>query len=657
MKKIPRKVAVIGLDCAIFSLVEKHVKEGKLPTFKKLFDNGTVAVNCLCPYPTITPPNWASIGTGAWPGTHCVTDFHAHQPGTTPSNINIVQAFSSERVKAEYIWDAADKAGKKCIVVNYPGSWPPKMKNGIIVGGAGMTPGDFRDGLPFMEHHEMICADMLITTGIYPNAIKGSFRPAAGWSNLPAGIEDPLEMEVKLIFRDTLTPPVDTIWYVLVHQSGDDGYDTATLSPSKNFKEAFCTLKAGQWSKNIDIVIKMKDGTESDGIFRCKLINISDDAEEFRFYISSIGANSGWSYPPEVAREIHSENGIIAHVGGVFGYRAEWYDMDTFVEIQELYSQWLADAATTLMSKHEWDMFFMHVHSPDWMYHIALTEMNLDPVKDKEQYDMGWDAHLKVYEAEDRLLAQILSVLDEDTLVIVVSDHGAVADGALFNPHHALAMAGLTENLGDVKIGEGLGKRFGENAKMAAGMLLTPDPAKSKALAERTVYVYVNLKGRDPEGIVEPEDYEKVQREICDALLTYVDPVTGKHPVALALCKKDARVIGLHGDAIGDVVYALYPEYSGQHGNILPGATWGYGDLKPLLCFMGPSIKRGNRMERTCNLVDIVPTICYLMGMPLPAQAEGAILYQALEDPNLLPNRIKNLQADLKEMETRLMQK
>jgi predicted AlkP superfamily phosphohydrolase/phosphomutase len=309
------------------------------------------------------------------------------------------------------------------------------------------------------------------------------------------------------------------------------------------------------------------------------------------------------------------------------------------------------------MTKHEWDMFFMHVHSPDWMYHIALTEMNLDPFKDKEQYDMGWDAHLKVYEAEDRLLAQILSVLDENTLVIVVSDHGAVADGAMFNPHHALAQAGLTENMGEVKIGEGLGKRFGENAKMAAGMLLTPDPAKSKALAERTVYVYVNLKGRDPEGIVEPEDYEKVQREICDALLAYIDPETGKRPVALALCKKDARVIGLHGDAMGDVVYALYPEYSGQHGNILPGATWGYGDLKPLLSFTGPGIKKANRMERTCNLVDIVPTICYLMDVPLPAEAEGSVMYQALTDPNTLSNKIAGLQSQLRSMESKLQSK
>ena len=657
MTERPRKVAVIGLDCAIWSLVKKHLDEGKLPTFKKLFDNGVVAENCLCPYPTITPPNWASIATGAWPGTHCVTDFHVHQPGTTPSNVNIVQAFSSERVKAEFIWDAADKAGKKCIVLNYPGSWPSHMKNGIVVGGAGMTAGDFRDGLPFMEHHEMICADMLITTGIFPKSIKGVFRPAEGWSNLPGEAGEPIEMEVKLVFRDVLQPPADTTWYVLAYQSGDSGYDRATLSPTRDFRDSFCTLAVGKWSKNIYTKIKMQDGAEQDAIFRCKLIQLSEEADELRLYISSLGTNTGWSSPPEIAREIHSEDGIIAHVGGVFGFRAEWYDMDTFVEIQELYTKWLADAAGTLLSRHYWDMFFMHVHSPDWTYHLALTDMNLDPTRDKERYDAAWDAHLKVYQAQDRLLEQILGVTDDQTLVIVVSDHGAVADGAEFNPHIPLCEAGLTAKMEPVDLSGLVGKRFGEMAKMTAGMILTPDASKSMALAERTVYVYVNLKGRDPEGIVEPEDYEKVQRQICDALLSYVDPATGKRPVALALCKKDARVLGLHGDAIGDVVYAIYPEFSGQHGNILPGATWGYGDLRPLLSFTGPGIRKGEKLQRTCNLVDIVPTICYLMDLPLPAQAEGSVIYQALVNPNTISSTVTELRAELARIESKLQNK
>ena len=67
MANVPRKVAVIGLDCAEPNLIKKHISEGHLATFKKFFENGVFAENCLVPYPTVTPPNWASIATGAWP--------------------------------------------------------------------------------------------------------------------------------------------------------------------------------------------------------------------------------------------------------------------------------------------------------------------------------------------------------------------------------------------------------------------------------------------------------------------------------------------------------------------------------------------------------------------------------------------------------------
>jgi predicted AlkP superfamily phosphohydrolase/phosphomutase len=78
MTSRPKKVAVLGFDCAEPHLIQKHIAEGHLPTFKKLFEGGVLALNCLSPFPTITPPNWASIATGAWPGTHTVTDFHLH---------------------------------------------------------------------------------------------------------------------------------------------------------------------------------------------------------------------------------------------------------------------------------------------------------------------------------------------------------------------------------------------------------------------------------------------------------------------------------------------------------------------------------------------------------------------------------------------------
>jgi predicted AlkP superfamily phosphohydrolase/phosphomutase len=181
-----------------------------------------------------------------------------------------------------------------------------------------------------------------------------------------------------------------------------------------------------------------------------------------------------------------------------------------------------------------------------------------------------------------------------------------------------------------------------------------PDITNSKAVPLQSSYIYVNLKGRDPDGIVEPEDYAKIQQQIIDALYTYVDPRTGTRPVALALTREDARIIGLHGKDCGDVVYAIYPNFGMQHGNILPTAEWGVGSLRGLLVFNGPNIKKGQHLTRTCSLPDIVPTICYMLKWPLPEHAEGGVLYQVFKDPNFIVDEFNKMQAALNRMENAL---
>jgi len=658
MANTPKKVAVIGLDCAMPHMIEKHISEGKLPNFKKLIDDGTIAENCLAPFPTITPSNWACIATGAWAGTHGITDFHVHKAGTSPINENTQQAFSSERVKAEYIWDAADKVGKKCIVLNYPGSWPSNMKNGIMIGGGGMSPNEFRDGLPKLQARIMMCADQLVTTGVYPGGIKGKFEHASGWEHMPACGDDPLEMKFELLFPAALEKPSATTWYVLAYKTESDRYDRIALSPTRNYIDAFCTLAPGEWSKKIFTRIKMSDGTEREVFFRCKLLELSEDADDFRLLIGSLGETSGWSNPPEIAKELISAEGTFAPQGGIFGLSVGWFDLDTYVEINEQYAQWLGDAASILLGNREWDLFFMHFHPTDWIYHVIMGEMDPGLNPNAATREKAWAAHLRIYEAADQMIAKILKVCDRDTLVVLVSDHGATADGIPFNPYDILVPAGLT-TLQEYKIESTTKSKtqvVGERVvgKGAVAHLMIPDLSKSKAIPQREIYIYVNLKGRDPEGIVDIEDYEKVQQEIIDALLTYVDPQSGKRPVAMALSKKDARILGLYGDGIGDVIYALYPWFGGQHGPILPTAEWGIGSIKALLTMTGPGIKKGYRLERTVWLTDIVPTICYLLNLPMPAQAEGAVIYQALKNPNFKTDEINKLMAALSRMETAL---
>jgi hypothetical protein len=274
-----------------------------------------------------------------------------------------------------------------------------------------------------------------------------------------------------------------------------------------------------------------------------------------------------------------------------------------------------------------------------------MTQMDENTCSSKELHDKAWDMHLNVYQSQDKMLGRIIEAAGEDTLFILVSDHGAVPDGVMFNPYKALVGKGLTvmdeqaEGQAAAALAAAQETLKAERISKKTIQNLTrsfsrPDVSKSKALAERSVHVYVNLKGRDPGGIVEPGDYEKVQREIIEALYTYVDPTTGVRPVALALSKQDARIIGLYGEAVGDVIYTIYPEFGGQHGQQLATTEWGIGKLKSLLTFTGPGIKKGYRLERTSGLTDIVPTICYLMNWPLPADAEGAVLYQVFANPN-----------------------
>ena len=307
MANVPKKVAVIGLDCALPHLVEQHIAEGHLPTFKKLIEGGVIADNCLVPYPTITPPNWACIATDAWPGTHGITDFHVQEVGGPLDSTNVKQAFNSEGVNAEFMWDAMDKAGKKCIVLNYPGAWPSHMKNGIVVGGTGLAVGENRDGRLQMNSRVTLCHDQLVTTGIYPSSIHGKFEDADGWENAPDMGEDPMEMEFNLRFPGAKDAMAPTTWYVLARQTGNDGYDRVTLSPTKNFNDAFCTLAVGEWSPKITTKLKLADGSEREGFFRCKLVELSDDAEDFRLFLTAIGNISELASPPEVAKQIVSE--------------------------------------------------------------------------------------------------------------------------------------------------------------------------------------------------------------------------------------------------------------------------------------------------------------------------------------------------------------
>lgn len=653
MPKFSKKVAIIGLDCAQPQLMLDMIKDGYLPNMKRIIDNGFFADDCLCPLPTITPPNWTTIATGAYPGTHGVTDFHYQIPDTNPENANTRQAWDSSLVKVETLWDAAARAGKKSVVLTFPVSWPPKNENVTMYGGCGMVPGEMRYGLPFEEIEFALCQDFVVSTDYLPFSVRGRFEDAEDWLNAPDLGEDPLEMKFDVPFFDALIEPRQTTWYVLVTKSpGSDAYDTVTLSPDKDYSHAFVTVKKGEWSPKFFPVIEMADGKQYETFTRVKPFILSEDADEFCLVVGAlVPTQCPFTTSPETfAKVAHSGRGTVHRGGGIYLYLREVIDVDTWLEMTESLSTFLAEMAEEELARDDWSVFAMHSHPIDWFYHVFNDPFTSE---DPEIRAATWEIHRKLYSIEDALIGRVMNACSKDTLIAVVSDHGCTPDGPPFSPLRPLEEAGLCHTY----IAEESGPKgeLAEYEKRCMGFGNSRvDFSRSLCSPSRGLYVYVNLKGRDPEGIVEPEDYEKVQRQIIDALLTYVDPATGKRPVAMAVTRDDARLIGLYGDDVGDVVYAIYPEFGAQHGPILPTAHFGYGRLNSLLALMGKGIKKGSRLKKPCHLVDLIPTVCYVTGLPVPNGAEGAVLYGALEDPEAPFHQIERLEKSLDKLENAL---
>jgi len=637
----PKKVCIIGLDAALPKRILKYVEEGALPNFAKLIGTGVIAENCLVPHPTITPPNWTTIATGSWPGTHGITDYHVHYPGD-PLDMarGTHQGFNRDDCLVENMWEAAEKAGKKCIVFNFPSSWPSRLKDGILVGGNSNIINDWRPvGLPGTEGKFTVSMEMVFSTFLYPRGgVKVEFSEADGWENVPQGKgSEDLETAITLTYPERMYEMAPTTWYVLVQDGEGKGYDRITLSPTKDYNDAFCTLRPGEWSKKLTTTVSTKDGVEKEVTFHAKLIELSDDAGIFRLFLTGLAETSGWSTPAGVDKEIvnHSPNGDFGlRGGGIRAFGLGWIDLDTYVEMQDMENEFLADGAEYLMKNKPWDIFAMHAHAIDWMEHAFFTRAEPLVNKDEASVKLYQDGEKRFYQSIDKMVGRIVDAAGKDAVVVIISDHGAVSSGANFNPWMPLLQKGLLK----VKNEEDLMRGGGGEGGVGAAYRAQIDWSQSKAIPQRSVHIYVNLKGRDPDGIVEPDDYDNVRQEIIDALMTYVDPATGKRPFAMALRREDARPFGMYGDRAGDVIYAVYPWFGGQHGYILPTAEWGIGSIKGLFVMNGPGIKKGQTLQRTVWITDMVPTLCYLTNLPLPEHVEGAVIFQAFEDPNFRYN-------------------
>jgi predicted AlkP superfamily phosphohydrolase/phosphomutase len=378
-------------------------------------------------------------------------------------------------------------------------------------------------------------------------------------------------------------------------------------------------LAEGEWSPWILEPFETVDG-KREGTLRFKLEELSRDARVVRAYCTQLMDVDSYAFPVAVGRELYEEVGPfitdIAWEGlGHDAARGEaLFHESVMVDLAEHQQDWFAGAVRHLTSTRPWDLVMLQAHCIDCANHHCLSLA--DPASNPDDRELG-ERYLgfieTLYDGLDRMLGKIMEGADDETVILVVSDHGGLAGHLRFDTADVLQEAGLT----------------------AVGPDGETDWSRTRAYRSG-LFVNVNMAGREANGIVPPEEYEKTCDEIIAALHAHADPATGLHPYNLTLRKSDMRYIGLYGDPtnekIGDVVYTLKEPFGGNHGEQLSTAAWGLGSNGSIFIMKGPGIKAGKTLERTVWLTDIVPTICHLLDAPVPRDAQGGILYQALED-------------------------
>ena len=139
-----------------------------------------------------------------------------------------------------------------------------------------------------------------------------------------------------------------------------------------------------------------------------------------------------------------------------------------------------------------------------------------------------------------------------------------------------------------------------------------------------------------PICIVEPKDKYFLEQQIIDDLYNYRDPENGERVISIAMRRKEAAILGLDSDECGDIVYFIEEGHNHCHGDSLTTTYCAlHTSVSPIFIAAGPGIKENYVSERVIRQVDVAPTIAGLIGLRVPHQCEGAVVYQIIDENDI----------------------
>jgi len=394
----------------------------------------------------------------------------------------------------------------------------------------------------------------------------------------------------------------------------------------------------------------------------------------------------GFSHPPELIREVEERAGRYVIEPGLTGCIVNG-EVDRAVDLLFEEIECKKRTSRYLSGRSPWDLFVTVFRSTDaahhcfWKYHDPAH-----PQHDPAEAERYGDVILRAYQKIDAYLLEVLESLSPDTLLLVVSDHGCGQKHPASNQLNPwLASRGY---LAYARAGQGargpasrlLGRLYrtviAKTPRRTKEQLWRLFPGFRDRVQSRLCFsgidwqrtrvfsdtlfptLWINLRGREPCGIVEPGEEA---RALCDRLeadlLECRDAVSGERIVDRVL-RRERIYTGPHVDKAPDLlvrwredipIRGIRLEGGGEDGAggggapgstpFIPGEDYrvisGDHRLDGILFCRNPRRKVSREPLRRASLMDIAPTVLYALGLPVPEDMDGRVITE-LFDPSFL---------------------
>ncbi len=631
------KFIVLGFDGMDPNLAEEMMDAGQLPALASLREKNGYR-RLATSNPPQSPVAWANFINGAGPGTHGIFDFIHRDPSKqcapfysaaeTVEGEGYIE-YRDHRLQLDFwpfnhtptqtllrregvpFWNYLDAAGISSAFYDLPANYPPSPS----------------------EHgkHRCVCGmgvpDLLGTYGTYQHfAEDGPVRTK----------EEPGGQRSMLFFENEVAPaelhgPADSFLKepVPIKIDFEVHRDLKAKAAVINIQDHNVILKEGQWSPwlQIDFPLSLPAPLPDEKVSGICRFYLQEVGPNFRLYVTPINIDPSnpavqITEPEHFSQDISKKLGLFYTSGFQEDHKAlsnKVFDDAEYAFQAQIVLEERMELLDYAINEYEDGLLFFYFSSTDLQAHMFWWDSDdPHPVRTPEYAKKYHGLVREVYRKADKVVADVLERFGNEATVVVMSDHGFCNFRRQFNVNTWLQKNGYIQPSDAKSLLDG-----------------SVDWSRTKAYSLGLNGIYLNLKGRERDGIVDPEDADQLKQEIITGLEKIKD-VDGQ-PVIRTVYRTDETYSGPHIGLAPDLLVGYYREYRASWASTLGDmnevmlrdndTAWSADHCidpreVPGILFSNKPIKKDDPA-----LIDLAPTILTEFGLEKPSQMTGEYIY------------------------------